>query len=88
MNDTNQPSADSGQQWWLSIHGKPDGPHSKAYILAELKTGAISPQTYACQVGGQEWKYLSEWPAFASACPLHHRRHLHPTRPARTRRVF
>jgi hypothetical protein len=70
MNTPTDPVADNGQQWWLSNQGKPTGPHSEAFLLAGLKTGTISPQTYVCSVGGQEWKRLSEWPAFASACSV------------------
>jgi hypothetical protein len=56
----------SEQQWWLSNQGTPSGPHSEGYVLAGLQTGTISPQTYACPVGGQEWKRLIEWPSFAA----------------------
>lgn len=56
-------------QWWLSKQGTPDGPHSEGYILAGLQTGTISPQTFACPVGGQEWSRLGDLPTFASACP-------------------
>ena len=69
MSDSPQPVASSSPQWWLSKQGIPDGPHSEAYILAGLQTGTISPQTYACPVGGQQWKRLCEWPTFASASP-------------------
>jgi len=57
-------------QRWLSNQGTPTGPHSEAFLLVGLKSGAISPQTYACPVGGQEWKRLCDWPGFASACPV------------------
>jgi len=56
--------------WWLSNGGSSTGPHNEAYILSGLKAGAISPQTNACAVGGQEWKQLAEWPTFAAACPF------------------
>ncbi len=56
--------------WWLCSQGPPTGPHSPAYILAGLKTGVISPQTNACPVGGEEWKRLCYWSAFAATCAV------------------
>jgi len=52
-------------QWWLGADGKTNGPHSHAFIESGLKTGAISPTTFACQVGQQNWKPVREWPEFA-----------------------
>lgn len=56
------------QQWWLSNQGVPVGPYDEALILNGLRTGTIASETYACMVGGQTWKRLHEWPAFAGAC--------------------
>lgn len=68
MNNTTASTPDNAPQWWLSNQGKPTGPHSEAYIVSGLRTGAISPQTYACPMGGQQWRRLFEWPEFSSAC--------------------
>ena len=70
MNDGSQLDPNGGQQWWLSNQGAPAGPHSEAFLLVGLKTGAVSPETLACPVGGQEWKRLCEWPAFATTCAM------------------
>lgn len=67
MSNTTDSIPDNARQWWLSNQGKPTGPHPEAYIVSGLRTGAISPQTYACAVGGQQWRRLSEWPEFSSA---------------------
>ena len=64
---TDQSTFPTKDGWWLSSQGAPTGPHDPAFILAGLKTGAISPQTNACPVGGQEWKQLAEWPLFVPA---------------------
>lgn len=56
-----------GDQWWLSQQGTVTGPHSQAYIETALKTGAVPPQTYACPVGAQTWRRLSDCRAFASS---------------------
>jgi len=55
--------------WWLSNQGAPAGPYSEAYVLAGLKTGAISPQVQACPANGHEWRHLAQWPQFAAFCP-------------------
>jgi len=60
----------SEQKWWVSENGTPTGPHSESYVLVGLKTGTISAQTFVCPAGGQEWKRVTEWPPFSSACPL------------------
>ena len=65
---TEQRALPANDGWWLSNQGVPTGPHSPAYVLAGLKTGAIFPQTNACPVGWQEWKRLAEWPLFTPAC--------------------
>jgi hypothetical protein len=70
MSNPTDPVADNGQQWWISCQGKPAGPHSEAFLMSGLRTGAISPQTYACAVGTQQWRRLYEWPAFASFCAM------------------
>lgn len=68
MSQEPRKAVDDARQWWLSISGTPEGPHSESYILAGLKTGKISTSAYACPVGGQQWKSLKEWPVFAGAC--------------------
>jgi hypothetical protein len=70
MSNPTDSITDNGQQWWLSNQGTPAGPYGEAFLLAGIKTGTISPQTHVCPIGGQEWKRLSQWPAFASACPV------------------
>lgn len=70
MNHASPSNRPSGSQWWLSEQGKTSGPYSEAYILTGLKTQTLSSQTFACPVGGQEWKRLCEWPQFVAACPL------------------
>ena len=70
MSDSNQPSATGSQQWWLSQQGTPTGPHTEDHILAGLKAGTILAAMYACPVGSQEWRHLSEWPTFAPVCSV------------------
>lgn len=65
---TPQTNDGSNQQWWLSEQGKVTGPRSETYIQTAVRTGALPSQTYACPVGGQEWKRLLEWPMFATTC--------------------
>jgi hypothetical protein len=57
-------------EWWLSDGERPTGPHNEAFLLAGIQRGAISPHAYTCPVGGQEWKLLCDWPAFARACAV------------------
>jgi hypothetical protein len=54
--------------WWLSDGNKSTGPHGEAALVAGVKKGRISPLSYVCPVGGQEWKMVCEWPAFIPAC--------------------
>lgn len=68
MSDSISAAANGDPQWWLSNQGTPDGPHSEASIQLGLRTGAISPQTFACPAGGQEWRRLFQWPSFATVC--------------------
>lgn len=60
-------SSGNASQWWLSTEGKAEGPFTESYILAGLKTDTIPPDAHACPVGGQEWKSVAVWPAFADA---------------------
>jgi hypothetical protein len=70
VSNPNDPVGDNAQQWWLAVQGgEPTGPHNEGFILAGIKTGAISQQTVACPVGSQEWRKLIGWPAFAAICP-------------------
>jgi hypothetical protein len=57
------------QQWWLSKQGKPVGPYDATFIMDGLRAGKISPDTFACLVGGSTWKKLNESKTFAAACP-------------------
>jgi hypothetical protein len=54
--------------WWLSDGSNSTGPHSESTLLAGIKRGRISPLSYACPVGGQEWRLVCEWPAFVQEC--------------------
>ena len=56
-------------RWWLLIDGRPEGPHSQAYILACLNAAQLRGDTLACLDGGQDWKPLSTWPQFAAFPP-------------------
>lgn len=56
-------------RWWLLIDGRPEGPHSQAYILACLNAAQLRGDTLACLDGGQDWKTLSTWPQFAAFPP-------------------
>ena len=62
-----QPPAGSAN-WWLSDGNKSTGPHGEATLVAGVKKGRISPLSYVCPVGGQEWKMICEWPTFIPAC--------------------
>lgn len=63
-----QQAAAVGTNWWISDGDRPTGPHSESMVLAGVKRGRISPVSYACPLGGQEWKMVCEWPAFVRAC--------------------
>jgi hypothetical protein len=52
-------------RWWLSTDGVSQGPYNHAYIVACLKTGQFGGTTLVCPEGGQQWKPIVEWPAFA-----------------------
>jgi uncharacterized protein with PQ loop repeat len=63
-----QPQSPNSASWWLSDGNNPTGPHSESSLLAGIKRGRISPLSYACPVGGQDWRLVCEWPAFVQAC--------------------
>lgn len=52
--------------WWLSTSGETEGPYGEAAIVQALQAGQVSPQAFACPHGGQEWRVITEWPAFAA----------------------
>ena len=54
-------------KWWLAVDGETKGPYNQAYAVAMLKSAKIDGTTLACPEGGQQWKPLSDWPAFADA---------------------
>lgn len=68
MSDVDPAATTRSPQWWLSDQGKTLGPYSEAYVLAALKTGAISPETQACPVGQSTWRRLGSQAAFAATC--------------------
>ncbi len=56
-------------RWWLLIDGRPEGPHSQAYILARLNAAQLRGDTLACLDGGHDWQPLFAWPQFAAFPP-------------------
>ncbi len=64
-NDSQTTDTDALAQWWLEIEGKPDGPHTEAYVLTLLENGRIETTSLACPAGGNQWKPLHEWPEFS-----------------------
>lgn len=67
MSTQSAESTDFDSRWWLSTQGKAEGPYSKSYVLAALMTNSIPAATYACPIGGTEWKLISDWPTFVEA---------------------
>lgn len=59
-------TTDSNTRWWLAVDGKPEGPHSYAYVLAALQSGQVSPDALACPDGAQDWQPLKSYSEFAS----------------------
>jgi hypothetical protein len=66
MFDQQSPTGEVG--WWVSDGSRSTGPHGESTLLADIKRGRISPLSYACPFGGQEWRMVCEWSAFARAC--------------------
>jgi hypothetical protein len=66
MLEQQSPTGEVG--WWLSDGNRSTGPHGESSLFAGIKRGQISPLAYACPVGGQEWRMVCEWSAFARAC--------------------
>lgn len=60
-------SSVSDSQWWLSTHGKAEGPHDTSFIRAGLQGRSIPAAAYVCPVAGTEWKLIGDWPEFADA---------------------
>ncbi|MBA3312563.1 MAG: DUF4339 domain-containing protein [Planctomycetota bacterium] len=58
------PATTPASHWWLSEQGQERGPYGKAFILAGLKTGTLSPETLAWPEGGTIQRPLREWRAF------------------------
>ena len=48
--------AESVSKWWVVIDGKPEGPHSAAYIALLIEERRIKPTTLVCEVGQFEWQ--------------------------------
>lgn len=63
-----QQSPTGEASWWLSDGNRSTGPHGESALFAGIKREEISPLSYACPVGGQEWRMVCEWSAFARAC--------------------
>jgi uncharacterized protein (TIGR00266 family) len=46
--------------WYVAIDGKQEGPYSTAEIVANLKSGTYSPNTYVWRQGFQNWLEISQ----------------------------
>ena len=58
------------ERWRLHRGLAQDSLYHQKDVIALLRSGQVTSTTLACPEGGQEWKALLEWPAFAQTDPL------------------
>ncbi|MDK9707894.1 MAG: TIGR00266 family protein [Desulforhopalus sp.] len=51
-----------GDNWFVAIDGKQEGPFSSEQILANLQQGVFNPNTYVWKQGFANWKEISQCP--------------------------
>jgi hypothetical protein len=61
------------EQYWLSVGGKPHGPHSLQYIQAGLLRRHLGAGTLACPVGETRWGPLAQYTEFRAFLPCESR---------------
>lgn len=59
----------SSKLWWLAVNGEPRGPISTEEVLAEIRSGQISPSSLVCYAEGGAWRSMSSYPEFATTIP-------------------
>jgi hypothetical protein len=60
-------------QYWLSVGGKPHGPHSVQHIQAGLLRRQLGAGTLACPVGETRWGPLAQFTEFRAFLPCESR---------------
>jgi hypothetical protein len=63
------PSVEKQKKYWLSVGGRPQGPHLVEQIRLALIGRRLSAQTLACLDGGQQWSALGQIDDFLECIP-------------------
>ena len=56
-----------GDNWFVAIEGKQEGPFSSEQILANLQQGIFKQTTYVWKQGFANWKEISQCPDLSSS---------------------
>jgi hypothetical protein len=63
------PAPETTRKYWLSLGGKPQGPHAAEQIRVALMRRLVTPETLACPEGDRQWTPLGQLAEFRAAAP-------------------